>query len=105
MMIKRKKYRIKSELRFTISVSIMLLLLILIATTISGLNTATCLTEQEFFQVEVQHGDTLWDIAKEHMPNDIDPRKAVHIIENVNKTSPYELQAGQVLDIPVKVSN
>lgn len=69
--------------------------------TILGLNNAEGQTKDQYTVVEVIYGDTIWDIAKEHMSNDMDLREAVHIIMSINNISAEELQPGQTLKIPV----
>ena len=72
------------------------------AGTILGLNRADGLTEQQYLQIQVEPGDTLWAIAEEYMPDSMDRRESVHLISQVNDTSASELYPGQILDIPVE---
>ena len=97
----RKKYRIKSRVRFASFIVISLLLLCTIANTALGYNDALALTEQQYIQIQVESGDTLWTIADEFMPDDMDPREAVYIICDNNDMNANDLYAGQILDIPV----
>lgn len=97
----RKRYRVKSRLRFTLFIVITLLLLITVCTTVLGLNNATGSTKQQYIQVEVQAGDTLWSLADEYMADDCDPRESVHMISKSNDISASELYPGQIIKIPV----
>ena len=98
----RKRYYIKSRVRFTIFIIIALLLSVTLVSTIFGLNNVEGSTKQQYVQVEVQPGDTLWQIADEYMPSDMDPRESVYQISKCNDNlSASELHPGQVLKIPV----
>lgn len=101
----RKKYRIKSRVRFTMFIICSMILVLLITaatTTILGFNDADGMSKQQYIQVQVEPGDTLWAIADRYMPSDMDRRESVYIISTANNTNASELQPGQILDIPVK---
>lgn len=51
---------------------------------------------------EVEQGDTLWNIAKAHMPN-TDPRSVVFEIQQMNGLGNEFIQPGDVLKVPVVV--
>ena len=99
---KKKKYRIKSRVRFTIFIMVLLLMTITAANAVLGFSDADGLTEQEYIQVQVKSGDTLWSIADEYMPEDMDRRKSVHIISSANDVHASQLYPGQILNIPVQ---
>ena len=98
----RRKYRIKSRLRFTIFIVILLLMTVTAANAVLGFYNADGLTEQEYMQIQVESGDTLWSIADEYMPDDMDRRESVHIISSANDINASQLYPGQILDIPVQ---
>ena len=97
----KKRYRIKSRVRFFTFVLVMLLLTVTASNTILGLNNAEGQTKDQYTIVEVLYGDTIWDIAREHLSDDMDLRDAVHVIMSINNISAEELQPGQTLKIPV----
>lgn len=97
----RRRYRIKSRIRFTLFIAVTLLFFITVCTTVLGLNDVTGSTKQQYIQVEVQAGDTLWSLADEYMSADCDPRESVHRISKSNGISASELYPGQVIKIPV----
>lgn len=97
----RKRYRIKSRTRFAAFIVISLLLLCTIANTVLGFNDALALSEQQYIQVQVEYGDSLWSIADKYMPDDMDPREAVYMIIDANDIDGSQVYAGQTLDIPV----
>lgn len=98
----RKKYRIKSRVRFTVFIIVMLLITATAVTTVLGFNNVNGMTKQQYIQVQVEPGDTLWSIAEQYMPADMDRRESVYIISKANETSASELYPGQTLKVPVE---
>ena len=101
MIIAGKKYRIKSRGRFITFVVLMILFTVTISSTIMGFNNADGMTEREYIKITVEHGDTLWQLARTHMPTNMDTRRAVHTLSTLNNIEAHELQAGQTLMVPV----
>ena len=52
----------------------------------------------------VKPGDTLWQIAQTYGPDNADTRRVVAAIEKLNQIDGGNLQAGQVIEIPVHSS-
>jgi hypothetical protein len=101
MTIAGKRYRIKSRGRFITFLVFVILVTVTFASTIMGFNSADGITEREYFEITVEHGDTLWQLARQHMPYNTDIRRAVHTLSTLNNISAHELQAGQTLIIPI----
>lgn len=104
--IRRKKYIIKSRVRFTIFIIIVFAILATAITAViikANHTEKMTMTKQNYTQIKVAPGDTLWSIADEYMPQDMDRRQSVYIISQVNNTSASELCAGQILSIPIQV--
>ena len=101
MMISGNKYRIKSRGRFTLSIVILIIFAVTTSYSLLGFSDASSMTEQTYLTVEVQYGDTLWNIARTYMPDHGDVRKAVHQLCLLNGITACGLQAGQTLLIPV----
>ncbi len=97
----RKRYRIKNRVRFAAFVVISLLMICTIANTVLGFNDAVALTEQQYTEITVAYGDSLWTIADKYMPDDIDPREAVYMIMDANDIDGSQVYAGQTLNIPI----
>ena len=97
--VMKKTLKVKSRVRFTAFVLIMLFAVTGLFNTMLGLNDALGLTKQEYIEVSINSGDTLWTIAEQYMPSDMDIRKAVHIIKNVNEID-SQIQPGQTILIP-----
>lgn len=97
----RKKYRVTNRVRFAAFIVISLLMICTITNTVLGFNDATALTEQQYIEIIVEPGDTLWSIADEYMDNNMDPREAVYMICDANEITADQLYIGQTLQIPV----
>ena len=95
----RKKYIVKSRIRFCISMTILLVILISAGGSVIGKNQAESLTRPVYTEILVVNGDTLWDLAKTYGPQDQDVRKIVHAICRINDISPDRLQSGQKIMI------
>ena len=96
-----KNYRIKSRFRFTVFVVLTIVLMTTAVNFALGLNTAACSTVQEYMDVEIKSGDTLWNIAETYMPDNMDTREAVYQICSLNDISADELYAGMTIQVPV----
>ena len=57
-----------------------------------------------FIEVEVAHGETLWNLAKNYGSEQVDIAKFVSHIEKENNLNGKTLKAGDVLRIPVDKS-
>ena len=96
-----KNYRIKSRFRFTVFVVLTIVLMTTAANFALGLTTAASSTVQEYMDVEIKSGDTLWNIAETYMPDNMDTREAVYQICSLNDISADELYAGMTIQVPV----
>ena len=97
----RKSYRISNRFRFTVFVVLTIILLTTVINFALGLNTAASLTVQEYMDVEVKSGDTLWNIAQDYMPDDMDTRKAVFKLCSLTDISADQLYAGMTIQVPI----
>ncbi|MEH7087191.1 LysM peptidoglycan-binding domain-containing protein [Neobacillus drentensis] len=52
-------------------------------------------------QIVVDSGDTLWSIAKEHKPKQMDTRDYIEMIKKWNGKRDSSIQTGEVLQIPI----
>lgn len=97
----KKRYRVASKFRFTVFLVVMFLLIMTAAGTLLGFNTVSSASMDQYNLVNVESGDTLWNIACEYGPDDMDVRKVVHDICDVNDISADELTAGSKIIVPV----
>jgi len=96
-----KKYRITSKFRFTMFLVVMILCLMTAIGTLLGFNTVTSASMNQYNQIQVEAGDTLWNIACEYAPDNMDVRKVVYDICDVNDIQADQLVAGQKIIVPV----
>ncbi len=99
----RKHYRIKSKGRFFVFVALCLLIVFGSVTAVFGLPTAHAASADEYTEVVVESGDTLWKIARSYGPANVDTRVVVYNIERVNGISADSLVPGQILLVPVSL--
>ena len=96
-----KKYIITSKFRFTMFLVVMILFAMTTVGTLLGFNTVNSASMNQYNQVLVEAGDTVWTIACEYAPDDMDVRKVVHDICDVNEIQADQLVAGQKIIVPV----
>lgn len=96
-----KKYRITSKFRFTLFAAVMILCVVTIAGTLLGFNTVSSSSKTLYNQVQIESGDTLWDIASEYGPENSDVRRIVDEICELNEISADELTPGSRIIVPV----
>ena len=82
---------------------IMMVALIVVTTilSISALSSGDKKSYDEYKEVYVRPGDTLWSIAEDFYGDSMDLREAVYIIKECSDIESAELQIGQKLLIPV----
>lgn len=91
----KKKYRLNNKKRF-----FSILFLLLIGVMLAGSVVAQAgNVRNEYREVTVMPGDTLWEIAQEN-GGDMDIRKYVYNIKKVNKLENATIYAGQKLYLP-----
>jgi hypothetical protein len=93
---KAGKIHLKNRTRFVTVLVVMSLLtyLFFIPTITSGTQ------EQQFVQVYVEKGDTLWDIASRYDPQG-DIRKLIFEIRKFNNMESYNIMAGSYIKVPI----
>ena len=101
MTISGKKYRIKSGRRFAFSIYLIIMLLMMTSNLVFESSNVSGMTQKGYVEITVQTGDTLWNIARKYMPDDVDIRKSVYTLRQINGIAPQELRAGQILMVPL----
>jgi nucleoid-associated protein YgaU len=99
----KKKYRIRSRIRFTMFLTVAILMIISITGTLIGANNAESLTKPVYSEIIIQSGDTLWNLAQEFGPDGKDIRKVVHEICRINNISADSIYPGQAILIPAYI--
>lgn len=96
----KKRYKIKSRLRFSIFLTLIMIVVICTTSTVLGANEAESLTKPIYTEVQIQSGDTLWDLAKAYGPTNRDIRKVIYAICEINEIAANEIQPDQSILIP-----
>ena len=97
----KQKYRLKSKFRFTVFVVIMMLMLVTASNTVLGINDASSLTKPVYASIQIEYGDTLWNLASEYNLEGKDIRRFVYEICKLNEISADSIYPGQSILIPV----
>ncbi|GIP19939.1 LysM peptidoglycan-binding domain-containing protein [Paenibacillus sp. J22TS3] len=101
------KHKMKMHLFIPNSIFRIVLLVCMIAVTCTGMITAFASssdrpTPAELEQVVVQPGDSLWSIASSNKSEGEDIRDFIHAIIQENNLPSSEIQAGDVLVLPIR---
>ena len=106
----KKRYYIESKFRFTAFITIMILLTSLCINGIFNFNGVYAdakentvedyIDEEQYQIIRVNAGDTLWEIAEKYSNSNMDIRKAIYEISDLNNLETSELIVGQELLIP-----
>jgi LysM repeat protein len=96
-----KKFKIVSKVRFTVFAVLVILCIITAVSTIAGNNIASSSSMSQYKCVQIESGDTLWNIAKEYKPAGKDVRQVVYDICQANDISADDLSAGEKIIVPV----
>lgn len=81
---------------------IMITLFFLISNVFAVVNKVEEYEEQKYKEVVIKNGDTIWELAREYGPKNVDVRKTVHEIGRINDLHNYDVFPGQMVKIPVK---
>ena len=95
------RFRVVNKVRFTAFLTALILIFILSTSAFLGYSNVSAAEPEKYIAYHVQPGDTLWDIAKEYGPSDMDIKQFIYQIKCINDTDAAHLQAGQVINIPV----
>lgn len=88
-------YRLKRKGRFATICFITIFLLSI------GIGKIMASGPQEYRVVSVQAGDTLWELAEEYKPADMDVRKFVQILKQENRLADGMVYEHQALRVPM----
>lgn len=98
--MKTRKLKIVNKKRFVVFLTTVLILLIFITGTIFKLNAAYSFSEDNYIEIQIIQGDTLWDIAKRNNPYNKDIRKVVYEIMKINNMKNANIKIGTVIKVP-----
>jgi len=95
-----KRYRINSKFRFTTFLTILILLSVLATGSFFGFFDASSMDNNTNKSINVESGDTLWELAKDYGPTDKDCRQIVYEICKFNNITAATLIEGSIILIP-----
>lgn len=95
-----KRYRIANRRRFISFMSVVILACVIITGSAMGAFNAHSKDVTTYTTVQVQAGDTLWNLAREYGSADKDVRQVIYDICKLNSVSAESLQVGQYITIP-----
>lgn len=96
----RRKYRVKSPVRFIVFLVIAVCMLAGGLGFATGTNVSTASVLEDYPTYTVGYGDTLWSIANEYKDDRTDVRKAVYVISQLNDLHAEDIHPGDQLIIP-----
>ncbi|MBB6217951.1 hypothetical protein HNQ80_004088 [Anaerosolibacter carboniphilus] len=98
----KKKIYVANKSRFSLSILILAIVISLSCILLLKLNIAEGAVEQQYYEMCVKSGDTLWSLAKQCTPNHKDVRKTIYEISQLNHLSTPDIYPGQIIKIPIQ---
>ena len=97
----KKRYHVKSKKRFSVFVFLVVFMLTAATGAVAGSESTAAMSDPVYAEIQIESGDTLWDLANKYGPENVDTREIIHTICRINEISPDEIQPGQTILIPV----
>ena len=99
---KTKRYKVVKPFRFFIFVLICITSLVLAGYAVFGSGQAEAETHTRYTEVKVQDNDNLWTLIETYNPDkDIDVRKALYEVYEINNLDAADIKAGDTIMIPI----
>ena len=99
---RKHHYRIANPVRFFIFIFLCTMILTFAAFTIIGSGRADAAAVHTYAQVTVSESDTIWGLVEKYNPDgNIDVRRAIYDVCEINDIDAGDIQAGDTLFIPV----
>lgn len=102
----KKRYRVVNRRKF-ISFLAIILTIIIVSTTIlltRDNKVYSSIYKENYISMNIKEGDTLWNIAINHMPKGYDVRKMVFEIIELNNIENASIYPGDSIKLPIKHS-
>lgn len=97
-----KKYKVVNKKRFFIFSTTVLIVIISLISLFKPSNKAhSSILEEQFIEIAILKGDTLWDIAIEYMPERYDVRKMIYNIKGINEMETSYIYPGDIIKVPI----
>lgn len=97
---KKRKIIIINQSRFIIASVITLIVLSFVFTALSGILMTSASSYETYTVIAVLEGDTLWKIASENNPYELDIRKVIYDLKKQNNLKNADIYPGQLLVVP-----
>ncbi len=98
--INTRKIRIRSKVRFIIFLTFLLLSAFALYLSLYKPTKAQSSNQIEYHQVYIEEGDTLWQLAREYVPERMDIRKFIEIVKKQNSLPSGDVRPGQIIQFP-----
>lgn len=97
-----KRYRVVNKQRFYTFISIVLVLIISMIFLFTNLNGAhSVIFEEDYKEIHILEGDTLWKIALENMSDEYDTRYLVYKLREFNDLESAKIYPGDTIKVPL----
>lgn len=97
-----RRYKVVKPFRFFVFVLVCITSLVLGAYAVIGSGHADAESLTRYTEVKVQDNDTLWNLVETYNPDaNIDVRKALYDVYEVNNIDDADIKAGDTILIPV----
>ena len=96
-----RRYRVSSKIRFSIFLAFIAVLILSTYMAFVGVTDAQGDTVERYEIISVNDGDSLWTLAKNHMPKDMDIREYVYHVAKYNDVDPGDLNPGEKIKLPI----
>lgn len=101
--MKKKKIKIANKRKFIVSILLLISTCLIITITLTSRNKVySSKYEENYVEVTIQRGDTLWSIALNNKPESYDTREIVYEIMMANDLEDSKLNPGDVIKVPIK---
>ena len=96
-----RRYRVSSKIRFCIFLAFIAVLILSTYMAFVGVTDAQGDTVERYEIISVNDGDSLWTLAKNHVPKDMDIREYVYHVAKYNDVDPGDLNPGEKIKLPI----
>ena len=96
-----RRYRVSSKIRFSIFLAFIAVLILSTYMAFVGVTDAQGDTVERYEIISVNDGDSLWTLAKNHVPKDMDIREYVYHVAKYNDVDPGDLNPGDKIKLPI----
>ncbi len=96
-----RRYRVSSKIRFSIFLAFIAVLILSTYMAFVGVTDAQGDTVERYEIISVNYGDSLWTLARNHVPKDMDIREYVYRVAKYNNVDPGDLNPGEKIKLPI----